>query len=78
MSEFSKPPEALVALRSWQDTLGAIRDHDVMIQYLRKQRRSADIQTALNIETENRNKNYQKFVESSRENPIPDLAETKS
>jgi len=78
MSEFSKPPEALVALRSWQDILGAIRDHDVMIQYLRKQRRSAEIQTALNIETENRNKNYQKFVEASRENPIPDLARTKS
>ncbi len=74
MSEFSRPPKPLVALRSWQDLLGTIRDHDVMIDYLRGLRKSAIIQVALNTEIENRNKNYRKFVEVSRENPVSRLA----
>jgi CHAD domain-containing protein len=74
MSEFSRPPKPLVTLRSWQDLLGTIRDHDVMIEYLRGLRRSAEIQVALNIEIENRNKNYRKFVEVSRENPVSRFA----
>ncbi len=74
MTEFTRPPKSLVALRSWQDLLGTIRDHDVMIEYLQGLRRSAEIQLALNIEIENRNKNYRKFVEVSRENPVSRFA----
>ena len=70
MSEFSRPPKPLVTLRSWQDLLGTIRDHDVMIEYLRGLRKSAEIQVALNTEIENRSKNYRKFVEVSGENPV--------
>jgi CHAD domain-containing protein len=74
MSEFSKPPKPLATLRSWQDMLGTIRDHDVMIEYLQGLRRSPETQVALNTEIENRNKNYRKFVEVSGENPISRLA----
>jgi CHAD domain-containing protein len=74
MSEFSKPPKALVTLRSWQDLLGTIRDHDVMIEYLKGLKKSPEIQLTLNTEIENRSKNYQKFVEASRENPISRFA----
>jgi len=74
MAEFSRPPKPLVALRSWQDLLGTIRDDDVMIAHLQGLRRSAEIQLALNIEIENRNKNYRKFVEVSRENPVSRIA----
>ena len=74
MAEFSRPPKPLVALRSWQDLLGTIRDHDVMIAYLQGLRRSAEILVSLNIEIENRNKNYRKFVEVSRENPVLRIA----
>jgi CHAD domain-containing protein len=74
MSEFSRPPKPLVTLRSWQDLLGTIRDHDVMIEYLRGQRKSAEIQLALNTEVENRNESYRKFVEVSRENPVSRFA----
>src|SRR5712691_573302 len=74
MGEFSKPPKPLVALRSWQDLLGTIRDHDVMIEYLQGLKRSTELQVALNIEIENRNKNYRKFVEVSRENPVSRFA----
>jgi len=74
MSEFSRPPKPLVTLRSWQDLLGAIRDHDVMIDYLRELRKSPEIQIALNTEIENRIKNYRKFVEVSRENPVSRIA----
>jgi CHAD domain-containing protein len=74
MAEFSRPPKPLVALRSWQDLLGTIRDHDVMIEYLQGLRRSAEILVALNIEIENRSKNYRKFVEVSRENPVLRIA----
>ena len=74
MSEFSRPPKPLVTLRSWQDLLGAIRDHDVMIEYLRGIRKSAEIQLALNTEVEDRNKSYRKFVEVSRENPVSRFA----
>ncbi len=70
MSEFKKPPKPLVALRSWQDLLGAIRDHDVMTEYLRGLKKSPEIQTALNLESENRRKSYLKFVEVSRDNPV--------
>jgi len=74
MAEFSRPPKPLVTLRSWQDLLGAIRDHDVMIDYLRELRKSPEIQIALNTEIENRTKNYRKFVEVSRENPVSRIA----
>jgi CHAD domain-containing protein len=74
MSEFSRPPKPLVTLRSWQDLLGTIRDNDVMIEYLRGLRRSAEIQVAVNTEVENRNKSYRKFVEVSRENPVSRFA----
>ncbi|OLE69119.1 hypothetical protein AUF78_12825 [archaeon 13_1_20CM_2_51_12] len=74
MGEFSKPPKPLVTLRSWQDLLGAIRDHDVMLAYLRGLTKSSEIQLALNTETESRNNNYRKFVEASRENPISRFA----
>ena len=74
MSEFSRPPKPLVTLRSWQDLLGTIRDHDVMIQYLQGLGKSAEIHLALNTEIENRNKNYRKFVEVSRENPVSGFA----
>ena len=70
MAEFSRPPKPLVALRSWQDLLGTIRDHDVMIEYLQGLRKSRETQAALNAETENRNKSYRKFVEVSGENPV--------
>ena len=74
MGEFSRPPKPLVALRSWQDLLGTIRDHDVMIAYLRGLNKSPEIQLALNMETESRNDNYRKFVEASRENPVSRFA----
>jgi CHAD domain-containing protein len=74
MSEFSRPPKPLATLRSWQDLLGTIRDHDVMIEYLRGLRKSTEIQVALNTEIENRNKSYRKFVEVSRENPVSRFA----
>ena len=74
MAEFSRPPKPLVTLRSWQDLLGAIRDYDVMIDYLRELRKSPEIQIALNTEIENRTKNYRKFVEVSRENPVSRIA----
>jgi len=74
MSEFSRPPKPLATLRSWQDLLGTIRDHDVMIEYLRGLRKSAEIQLALNTEVEDRNKSYRKFVEVSRENPVSRFA----
>jgi hypothetical protein len=74
MSEFSRPPKPLVTLRLWQDLLGTIRDNDVMIEYLRGLRRSAEIQVAVNTEVENRNESYRKFVEVSRENPVSRFA----
>ena len=74
MGEFSRPPKPLVALRSWQDLLGTIRDHDVMIAYLRELKKSPEILSALNTETESRNNSYRKFVEASRENPISRFA----
>ena len=74
MAEFSRPPKPLAALRSWQDLLGAIRDHDVMIDYLQGLRKSPEIQVALNTEIENRTKSYRKFVEASGENPVSRLA----
>ena len=74
MSEFSRPPKPLVALRTWQDLLGAIRDHDVMIAYLSGLKRSPEIQSALNTETGSRNNSYRKFVEASRENPVSRFA----
>jgi CHAD domain-containing protein len=74
MGEFSRPPKPLVALRSWQDLLGTIRDQDVMIGYLRGLNKSPEIQSALNTETESRNNSYRKFVEASRENPVSRFA----
>jgi CHAD domain-containing protein len=74
MSEYSRPPRPLVALRSWQDLLGTIRDHDVMIAYLQSLKKSPEIQSALNTEIENRNGSYRKFVEASRENLVSRLA----
>lgn len=74
MSEFSRPPKPLVALRSWQDLLGTIRDHDVMIEYLQELRKSPEILVALNTETEGRGNSYRKFVEASRENPVSPFA----
>jgi CHAD domain-containing protein len=74
MGEFSRPPKPLVALRSWQDLLGAIRDHDVMIAYLRGLNKSSEIQLALNTEIESRSNSYRKFVEASRENPVSRFA----
>jgi len=74
MGEFSRPPKPLVALRSWQDLLGTIRDHDVMIAYLRGLNKSSEIQLALNTETESRSNSYRKFVEASRENPVSRFA----
>ena len=74
MGEFSRPPKPLVALRSWQDLLGTIRDHDVMIAYLGRLKKSPEIQLALNTETEGRGNSYRKFVEISRENPVSRLA----
>jgi CHAD domain-containing protein len=74
MAEFSRPPKPLAALRSWQDLLGTIRDHDVMIEYLQGLRKSPEIQIALNTEIENRNNAYRKFVQVSRENPISRIA----
>ena len=74
MGEFSRPPKPLVALRSWQDLLGTIRDHDVMITYLGGLKRSPEILSALNSEIESRNNSYRKFVEASRENPISRFA----
>ncbi len=74
MGEFSKPPRPLVTLRTWQDLLGTIRDHDVMIEYLQGLRKSPEILVALNTETEGRSNSYRKFVETSRENPTSRLA----
>jgi CHAD domain-containing protein len=74
MGEFSRPPKPLVALRSWQDLLGTIRDHDVMIAYLRGVKKSPEIQFALNTETEGRGNSYRKFVEVSRENLVSRFA----
>ena len=74
MAEFSRPPKPLVALRSWQDLLGIIRDHDVMITYLRGIKKSPEILVALNTETEGRSNSYRKFVEVSRENPVSRFA----
>jgi CHAD domain-containing protein len=74
MGEFSRPPKPLVALRSWQDLLGTIRDHDVMIAYLGRLKKSPEIQLALNTETEGRGNSYRKFVEVSRENPVSKFA----
>src|SRR6266446_2525190 len=74
MGEFSRPPKPLVALRSWQDLLGTIRDHDVMITYLGGLKRSPGILSALNAEIESRNNSYRKFVEVSRENPVSRFA----
>jgi len=74
MGEFSRPPKPLVALRSWQDLLGTIRDHDVMIAYLGRLKKSPEIQLALNTETEGRGNGYRKFVEVSRENPVSKFA----
>ena len=74
MADFSRPPKPLAALRSWQDLLGTIRDHDVMIEYLQGLRKSPEIQIALNNEIENRGKAYRKFVEVSRENPVSRFA----
>lgn len=70
MGEFSRPPRPLVALRSWQDLLGTIRDQDVMIAYLRGLKKSPEIQLALNTEIEGRDNSYRKFLEASRENPV--------
>jgi CHAD domain-containing protein len=75
MAEFSRPPKPLVSLRSWQDLLGTIRDHDVMITYIRGLNKSPEIQSALNTETESRNNSYRKFVEASRENPVSRFAQ---
>src|SRR5206468_12066755 len=74
MGEFSRPPRPLVALRTWQDLLGTIRDHDVMIAYLRGLNKSPEIQLALNTEAESRNNSYRRFVEASRENPVSRFA----
>ena len=74
MGEFSKPPKPLVTLRSWQDLLGTIRDHDVMITHLRGLKQSPEILSALNTEIESRNNSYRKFVETSRENPTSRFA----
>lgn len=74
MSEFTTPPKPLVALRSWQDLLGTIRDHDVMIDYLTGLRESPEIRLARNVEIENRRRAYLKFVEASRDNPTSGLA----
>jgi CHAD domain-containing protein len=77
MSEFSNPPKPLVALRSWQDLLGTIRDQDVMIGYLTGLRESPEIRLAINLEVENRRKSYLKFVEVSRDNPMSVLAKSR-
>jgi CHAD domain-containing protein len=74
MAEFSKPPKPLVVLRSWQDLLGAIRDYDVMIAYLRGLKKSPEILAALNTEIESRSNSYRKFVEASRDNPVSRIA----
>lgn len=74
MSEFSTPPKPLVGLRSWQDLLGTIRDHDVMIEYLTRLRESPEVRLALNLEVENRKRSYLKFVEASRDSPVSVLA----
>ena len=74
MGKFTRPPKPLVGLRSWQDLLGVIRDHDVMISYLRGLNKSPEIQLALNTETESRSHSYQKFVKASRENPVSRFA----
>jgi CHAD domain-containing protein len=76
MPEFSTPPKPLVELRSWQDLLGTIRDHDVMIEYLTRLRESPEIRLALNIEVEGRKRSYLKFVEVSRDNPVSVLAKS--
>ena len=72
--EFSKPSKPLVSLRSWQDLLGAIRDNDVMIEYLQGLRKTPEFLAALNTEIENRSNNYRKFVDVSRENPVARIA----
>ena len=74
MSEFTSPPKPLVALRSWQDLLGTIRDYDVMIEYLTRLRESPEIRLALRSEVEDRKRDFLKFVEVSRDNPAAVLA----
>lgn len=74
MSEFATPPKPLVALRSWQDLLGTIRDQDVMIDYLTRLKESPEIRLARNLEAEDRKRSYLKFVEASRDNPAAALA----
>ena len=74
MSEFTTPPKPLVGLRSWQDLLGTIRDHDVMVDYLTGLRGSPEIRLARNVEVEDRRRSYLKFVEASRDNPTSVLA----
>lgn len=74
MSEFTSLPKPLVALRSWQDLLGTIRDNDVMIEYLTRLRESPEIRLKLNLEVELRKRSYLRFVASSRDNPVSILA----
>lgn len=74
MSGSIEPPKPLVALRSWQDLLGTIRDSDVMIEYLTRLKESPEIRLARNTEVEDRKRSYLKFVEASRDNPAAVLA----
>lgn len=57
-----KMKRSLSTLESWQDLLGAIRDSDVTIAYLRSLPKTADVERILNAEARLRRKHYDSFV----------------
>jgi CHAD domain-containing protein len=59
--------QTLEHLQKWQDTLGAIRDSDIMIKYLEGSKHLEAMTPLLTAERVSRHRQYQAFVKSNAE-----------
>lgn len=61
-------------LHEWQDRLGDIHDHDMFLDYMRKQEPSEDLQQVIASESKKRTDKFHEFVESYRNVQLPEAS----
>lgn len=66
LTERGEPPPLLARLRSIQDDLGAIRDHDLVIDYLRSRVRLTSTRSLIREEIAKRHARLEDFVSKNR------------
>ena len=59
-----KESEMVGDLKSWQDLLGNVHDGDVAISYLKRSKKTKEIEEMMATELRDRNHDYEKFVQT--------------